>query len=180
MVKRFTNDAERACSERTNQSLHRTLQSLAKNTDIKVCKFDKGNGLGILEAEDYFLKLDKIIKDGSKFIEVKLQDDTLHIIIQNENSIAYYAKKYLKKIDSSAALISSESKPGKSNGLTKVHKHNSPLIPVVSTVGTPKYKLAKYLDNLIKPHIPDTYLLKSTDDFIMSLNCFHEIICIAS
>ena len=39
-------------------------------------------------------------------------------------------------------------------------------------VGTPEYKLAKYLDNLIKPHIPDTYLLKSTDDFIERLKQF--------
>ena len=39
-------------------------------------------------------------------------------------------------------------------------------------VGTREYKLAKYLDNLIKPHIPDTYLLKSTDDFIERLKQF--------
>ena len=47
LVKRFTNDAERACSERANQSLHRTLRSLARNADIKLCKFDKGNGFAI-------------------------------------------------------------------------------------------------------------------------------------
>ena len=41
--------------------------------------------------------------------------------------------------------------------------------PVVSMVGTPEYKLAKYLDNLIKPHIPDTYLLRSTENFIEKL-----------
>ena len=35
--------------------------------------------------------------------------------------------------------------------------------------GTPEYELAKYLDNLIKPHIPDTYLLRSTENFIEGL-----------
>jgi len=39
-------------------------------------------------------------------------------------------------------------------------------------VGTPEYNLAKYLDNLIKPCISDTYLLKSTDDFIDHLKQF--------
>ena len=39
-------------------------------------------------------------------------------------------------------------------------------------VGTPEYKLAKYLDNLIKPLIPNTSLLKSTDDFIGRLKLF--------
>ena len=99
LVKRFTNDAERACSERANQSLHRTLRSLARNADIKLCKFDKENGFAILEGEDYFLKLDRLIEDGSKFIEVKLQDDAIHPIIQKENSIAYYVKRYLRKVD---------------------------------------------------------------------------------
>ena len=42
----------------------------------------------------------------------------------------------------------------------------------MSLVGTPKYKLAKYLDNLIKLHIPDTYLLKFTDGFIERLKQF--------
>ena len=40
---------------------------------------------------------------------------------------------------------------------------------MVSMVGTPKYKLAKYLDNVIKPHIPDAYLLRSTENFIERL-----------
>ena len=172
LVKRFTNDAERACSERANQSLHRTLQLLAGNADIKLCKIYKGNSFAILEAEDYFLKLDRIIEDGSKFIEVKLQNDTIHPIIQKENSIAYYVKRYLRKVDGYTSLIPSGSKPGKLYGLAKVHKDNTPLRPVVSMVGTPEYKLAKYLDNLIKPHIPDTYLLKYTDDFIERLKQF--------
>ena len=153
-------------------AVFRTLWSLARNADIKVYKFDKGNGLAILEAEDYFLKLDKIIQDGSKFIEAKWQDDAIHPIIQKENSIAHYVKKYLKKIDGYAALIPSGSKPGKLYGLAKVHKDNPLLRPVVSMVGTPEYKLAKYLDILMKPLIPDTYLLKSTDDFYKRLKQF--------
>ena len=97
MVKRFANDAKRACSERANQSLHQTLRSLARNANIKLCKFDKGNGLAILEAEDYFLKLDKIIEDGSKFIEVKLQNGAIHPIIQKENLIACFVKSFFEK-----------------------------------------------------------------------------------
>ena len=47
--------------------------------------------------------------------------------------------------------------------MAKVHKDQVPLRPVVSMVGTSEYNLAKYLDQLIKPYIPDTYLLQSTD-----------------
>ena len=51
-------------------------------------------------------------------------------------------------------------------------KDNTPLRLVVSKIGTPEYKLAKYLVSLINPHIPDTYLLKSTDDFKKRLKQF--------
>ena len=73
--------------------------------------------MAILEAKDYFLKLGKIIEDRSKIVEVKWQDDTIHPIIQKENSTAYYIKRYLKKIDGYAAQIPSGSKPGKLYGL---------------------------------------------------------------
>ena len=58
------------------------------------------------------------------------------------------------------------SKPGKLYGTVKVHKKGMSSRPVASMVGTPEYQLAKFSDNIIKPCIPDTYLLKSTEHFI--------------
>ena len=56
--------------------------------------------------------------------------------------------------------------------MAKVHKGQVPLRPVVSMVDTSEYNLAKYLDQLIKLYISDTYLLRSTDDFIERLKQF--------
>ena len=36
-------------------------------------------------------------------------------------------------------------------------------------IGTPKYKLAKFLDSVIKPSIPDKYMLSFTNHFIEKL-----------
>ena len=36
----------------------------------------------------------------------------------------------------------------------------------------PEYELSKFLDNFIKPYIPDRYLLKSTDHFTEKLKQF--------
>ena len=33
-------------------------------------------------------------------------------------------------------------------------------------IGTPEYQLAKFLDSLIKPYIPQTYMLQSTNQFL--------------
>ena len=81
-------------------------------------------------------------------------------------------KKYLNKVNDFEKLIPVGSKPGKLYGMAKVHMDQVPLRPVVSMVGTPEYNLAKYLDQLIKPYIPDTYLLRSTDDFMKRLKQF--------
>jgi len=76
--------------------------------------------------------------------------------LSKENSVTYYVKKYLNKINSEqlSKLTPSGSTPGKLYGMVKVHKTNFPLRPVVSMINTPEYELAKYLDNLIKPYVP--------------------------
>ena len=54
----------------------------------------------------------------------------------------------------------------------KIHKRDNPLRPVVSMIGTPEYQLAKFLDSLIKPYIPQTYMLQSTNQFLDHLANF--------
>jgi len=46
-------------------------------------------------------------------------------------------------------LIPSGSKPGKLYGLAEVHKDNISFRPVVTMIGTPEYKLTKFLGSLI-------------------------------
>ena len=40
------------------------------------------------------------------------------------------------------------------------------MCPLVFMVRRAEYNLAKFLDNLIKSHLPDTYLLKSASQFV--------------
>ena len=63
--------------------------------------------------------------------------------------------------------------PGKLYGMAKVHKTDTPLRPVCSMVGTPEYDLAKFLDNIIKPYMPNRYMLFSTKHFIEKINDFN-------
>ena len=34
-------------------------------------------------------------------------------------------------------------------------------------IDSPEYELAKFMDSLIKPLVPNKYMLSSTDDFLM-------------
>ena len=116
LLRKFTDDADRACMSRVNQSMHNALKKISQDFSIKVCKFDKGNGLAILDSTDYDAKLHKIIQDKSKFVEIR-QDTAIHPIIQKENSIAYYIRRYLKNKEGYTKLIPSGSKPGKLYGM---------------------------------------------------------------
>ena len=53
-----------------------------------------------------------------------------------------------------------------------MHKTGLPFRPVVSMINTAEYHLAKYLDSIIKPHIPSEYMLDSTSSFLGKLKEF--------
>ena len=53
------------------------------------------------------------------------------------------------------------SAPRKLYGTIKVHKQGNPARPVVSMIDTPEYNLAKFLDQIIKPYIPNQFMLDS-------------------
>ena len=170
-LKRFSTSAKRICSSHRNRALHKTLKNLSKENEIKICKFDKGKGIAILDSSDYYSKLDSIVLDQSKFIQIN-QNTKVHPIISKEKSVTYFIRKYLKNYDSEVIrkLIPSGSKPGRIYGLVKVHKNNYPLRPVIMMIDSPEYELAKFMNSLIKPLVPNKYMLNSTDDFLMKLN----------
>ena len=57
--------------------------------------------------------------------------------------------------------------------MDKAHKAGTPLRPIISMIRTPEHNLAKFLDNSIKPCMPDTYLLKSTERFMNEVKQFN-------
>ena len=173
--KQFINGGKRLYSNRRNVALHQTLKNLAIANDIliKICKFDKGRGVSILNTNDYFEKLDSIINDHSKSQEV-VQTKKDHPIIKKENSIKSYVKTYFKEFgpETVEKLTLFGSSPGKMYSLVKVYKDNNPVRPVVSMIGTREYQLAKFLDAIIKPYIPQTYMLKSNKQCLDRINNF--------
>ena len=63
-------------------------------------------------------------------------------------------------------IYPSGSKAGVLYGLPKIHKAGTPVRPIISAIGTFNYHLAKYLDQIFKPLVPDSYMLKDTFDFV--------------
>ena len=65
----FMTASKNICSTKMNQYFHKTLSLLSRDKTIKVCKFDKGTGVVIMNSSDYVSKLNKIVLDKSKFEE---------------------------------------------------------------------------------------------------------------
>ena len=51
---------------------------MSNDSSIEVCKFGKGNGGAILKSEDYYSKLDKIVNDNIKFVEIRQDTDIIN------------------------------------------------------------------------------------------------------
>ena len=90
----------------------------------------------------------------------------------NETSIQNYLRDNVKPVVDSCVykhLYPTGSLPGKLYGMCKVHKNGYPMRPVISMLNTAEYNLAKWLDDYIKPNIPTTYSVASTEEFLENL-----------
>ena len=85
-----------------------------------------------------------------------------------------YVKTYFKSYGKEVVdkLTPSGSVPGKLYGRIKIHKKRYPARPEVFMINTPEYQLAKFMDRLIKPYIPNEYTLDSTQDSLQKMNQF--------
>ena len=84
LMKKFTKDIHHACSTRMKQSLHCTLNKLCQDLKMKVCRYDKGNGVAILNSTDYCEKLNKIVNDRSKFVELQIDSNKYPLIAKKK------------------------------------------------------------------------------------------------
>ena len=71
------------------------MDTLKRDNNIKVCKFDKGNGTVILDSDDYYKKLDKIVLDDTKFKEIDTKKTKTHPVINKENTIKRFLAKFI-------------------------------------------------------------------------------------
>ena len=176
---KFYNESKMLFKSKKHRAYHNTLRNLAEDESRKVCSFDKGTGVVVMNSEDYFSKLDIIVNDPSKFKKLIIDDDVAkaNLIISKQRSVKYYVDTYFKDNNgfdkkTRDSLTPSGCQPGKLYELCKVHKEGHPMRPVVSMIGTPEYHLAKFLDGFIKPNIPKDFMLTSTSQFIDKLQLY--------
>ena len=137
----------------------RVLKEIQKNKNIVILKPDKG----IL----------KIINDSSRFRPIK-EDPTL----SREGRLQRLLRKLKKDGHLDKAVYENiypkGSQPARIYGLPKLHEDfgaNStpPFRTIVSSIGTYNYNLAKYLCDLLSPHIPTEHCATDTFTFVQDI-----------
>ena len=130
------------------------INKLCRNKDLIISRPDKGNGIVILDRQDYVRKVTSILEDTTKFLP--LDSDMLEICQKRENRLVRFLRDSLfkKKLISDSVyhdLFPTGSTPGILYGLPiiyfifyMVHKTNCPVRPILSAIGTYNYKLAKF------------------------------------
>ena len=152
---------------------HEVLKSLRKNNDFVVLKPDNGNGVVILNRSDYTEGILNIINDIHKFKEL---DSDPTIIREGKLEWFLLDRKRNGDIDKDiySNIYRTGSQPARIYGLPKMHKIQSPTVippfrPIVSSLNTFNYQLAKYLCSLLQPLLSNTYSIFDTFSFVQEL-----------
>ncbi|XP_076045754.1 uncharacterized protein LOC143027995 [Oratosquilla oratoria] len=142
--------------------LRQAAKELRENKDIVIRRADKSDLFVILNRSDYFDKVDSLLQDSSKFLQIR------------RNPVDRIRKKVTDLINNANAVIDGVKfhnlqghyEPGYFYGNVKTHKPGCKLRPIISQIPTPTYQLAKQLNDLITPYIPTLHSLRSTDEFV--------------
>ena len=153
---------------------HRILNSLRKNKDIVILKPDKGNAVVVLDRSVYKSKIYDILSDTSKFRQLS-SDPTVTRQTKLCNFLLKLKKQGLFKDHALyQKLYPVGSRPARIYGLPKIHKIKNegdipPFRPIISSLGTFNYQLAKWLSELLVPHLPAQYTASDTFSFVEEL-----------
>ena len=165
-------------SNLTNSELT-AYKSLIRNESITICKPDKGHGVVVLNSSDYHQKINDIISDTSKFVELP-EDPTIYREKKLHEYLYYLKTKGALDVSTYEKIRPQGSKPGRIYGLPKIHKDGTPLRPIVSSIGTYSYELSKFLADILKPLTNNSFTVKDSFSFVTDILSFNEVPYMAS
>ena len=136
-------------------------------------KPDKGNGVVVMDRKDYDTAIFSIINDTTKFKHLT-EDPTQKREGNLQRLLRNLKKKGFMNSKDYDNMYPSGSQPARIYGTPKMHKFKvsdkiPSLRPIVSSIGTYNYQLAKFLGGLIAPHLPNDYCVQDSFTFVQDL-----------
>ncbi|XP_066913068.1 uncharacterized protein [Clytia hemisphaerica] len=154
----------------SDQTRIKTVRELRKK--CLILKPDKGQGIVLINKNDYYDSLNGIFNDTTKF--KCINDDPT---FRNLRTVQRYLNTLLSRgeIDEEekSAMRPKSARLGRAHGLPKTHKNFERLPkfrPIVDTTGTPHYGIGKYLSSLLNPLTQNEFTLKDSFDASSRIN----------
>ena len=156
---------------------YNALKKLSSNKDIVIQKSDKGNSVVLVNREDYLKRMQEMVDDPSKFEKVSVKEGKDYNFMKKEKSTV---DQFLSILLSKGSITPTQRNnlspdgpnPARLYGLPKIHK---PLVdglpkyrPIISQIGAPMYKIAKFLLSFVQPS--NEYTVKDTFHFVSLLD----------
>ena len=117
------------------------IEKLKKDNSLHISKADKSNTVVIMDKWMYMQKMNELLSDTETY--TKLRTNPQDNVIKTFNSTI---KNILKNRQDLSKKFRSEAPPlPYMYGVAKTHKPNNPLRPIISSVASASYKLAKWL-----------------------------------
>ena len=140
------------------------LRKLKEDDSIVILPADKGNAIVVMNKEDYDKKM-KAILDGGDYAVLRTNpttklDKKLNVMLR---------ELWEKEINKTGydRLRATYSVTPQLYGLPKIHKPEVPLRPIVSSINSPTYNLAKFLTRVVSPLACRTpTFVKDSRDFV--------------
>ena len=139
--------------------LCRAIGQLRKRDDILITKPDKGTGVVVMDKSHYNTLLKEASVDNKEKIRTVSQEQPktrgrptkhLHPLLQKEKQLERAVMNILPK-DIADDICPKGSRLAHLCGLPKTHKPKLAMRPILSATETYNYKLAKWLDDKLKP-----------------------------
>ena len=159
---RFKNNVRSLIFKKTDIDL---LNNLKSDPSIVITKPDKGRGIVILDRITFESKVDNILSDTNTFKPI--HGDLFSLTIKLEDRF----NRILRTIKSNIGdnlyrnLYASGTRPGILYCLPKIHKVNTPLRPIISSINTAGYKIAKFIGPFLSNLTVNDYNLKDSATF---------------
>ena len=133
----------------------RAIHELRRESDVVICRPDKGTGIVLLDRADYNSKMMEILNDTSKFEclgSCEEHDRTEQI----EKALQAFLLRQQKAGKIGEAIYNRIRPCGsvrpRMYGLPKIHKPEPiPLRPILSMVGSAHHELARWLTEILQP-----------------------------
>ena len=126
------------------------LKQLKSDNNCMVLTADKGVALVVIDTVDYIKKAKEILEDTKTYRVIqtdptsRLKNKLINILRRIKTATGLQENIYKKMYPTGAS-------PPKFYGLPNIHKKNIPLRPIVSSIGSVAYGLAKVLADIFKP-----------------------------